>query len=76
MNNNNRNIESWCTADTDILKSNVSSVGPSSEGKLFLPDEGPTLETLDFTIRIGSTPIILYFDLYLLCLRSTLNVYE
>ena len=23
------------------------------------------LETLDYTIRIGSTPIILYFDLYL-----------
>ena len=24
------------------------------------------LETLDYTIRIGSTPTILYFDLYLL----------
>ena len=23
------------------------------------------LETLDYTIRIGSTPTILYFDLYL-----------
>ena len=32
---------------------------------LFLSDEGPTLETLDFTIRIGSTPTFLYFDLYL-----------
>ena len=32
--------------------SNVSSVGPF----MFLSDEGPTLETLDFTIRIGSTP--------------------
>ena len=31
-----------------------------------LRDEGPTLETLDFTIRIGSTaPTFLYFDLYL-----------
>ena len=28
-------------------------------------DEGPTLETLDLTIRIGSTPTFLYFDLYL-----------
>ena len=28
-------------------------------------DEGPTLETLNYTIRIGSTPTILYFDLYL-----------
>ena len=36
----------------------ISSVGPS-----FLSDEGPTLETLDFTIRIGSTPTFSYFDL-------------
>ena len=28
-------------------------------------DEGPTLETLDFTIRIGSTPTFSYFDLRL-----------
>ena len=26
-------------------------------------DEGPTLKTLDCTIRIGSTPTFLYFDL-------------
>ena len=26
---------------------------------------GPMLETLDYTIRIGSTPTFLYFDLYL-----------
>ena len=32
---------------------------------LFLSDEGPMLETLDFTIRIGSTPTFLYFDLWL-----------
>ena len=32
---------------------------------MYLSDEGPTLETLDFTIRIGSTPTFLYFDLYL-----------
>ena len=31
---------------------------------MFLSDEGPTLETLDITIRIGSTPIFAYFDLY------------
>ena len=47
-----------------IVKS-VSSVGPSSERNVILSDEGPTLETLDFTIRIGSTPTFLYFDLYL-----------
>ena len=29
----------------------------------FLSDEGPMLETLDHTIRIGSTPTFLYFDL-------------
>ena len=27
--------------------------------------EGPTLETLDFKIRIGSTPTFSYFDLYI-----------
>ena len=31
----------------------------------FLSDEGTMLETLDHTIRIGSTPTVLYFDLYL-----------
>ena len=36
-----------------VLKSNVSNVGPSSESFSL---EGPMLETLDFTIRIGSTP--------------------
>ena len=32
---------------------------------LFLSDEGSMLEMLDYTIRIGSTPTILYFDMYL-----------
>ena len=30
----------------------------------FLSDEGPMLKTLDYTIRVGGTPTILYFDLY------------
>ena len=30
---------------------------------VFLSDEGPTLKTFDFTIRIGSTRTFLYFDL-------------
>ena len=34
----------------------------------FLSDEGPMLETLDHTIRIGSTPTFLYFDLYHICI--------
>ena len=31
---------------------------------MFLSDERPTLETLDFAFYIGSTPTFLYFDLY------------
>ena len=31
---------------------------------MFLSDEGPMLETLDYTIHIGSTSDILYFNLY------------
>ena len=31
----------------------------------FLSDEGPMLEMLDYTIRIGSTTTILYFNFYL-----------
>ena len=57
-----------------ILNSNVSSVSRSSERNmflfLFLSDEGPTLETLYFTVRIGSTPTFLYFDLYLYTLPT------
>ena len=33
------------------------------------------LETLDYTIRIGSTPTILYFDLYLYSAYAGHNVY-
>ena len=32
---------------------------------MFLTDEGPTLETLDFTFHIGSTPACFDLDLYL-----------
>ena len=38
-------------------------------------DEGPMLETLDYTIRIGSTPTILYFDLYLYSAYAVHYVY-
>ena len=41
----------------------VSSIDNGVEG--VLSDEGPTLETLDYIICIGSTPTILYFDLYM-----------
>ena len=38
---------------------------------LFLSDKGPTLETLDYIIRIGSTPTFSYFNFHvaLLCRR-------
>ena len=49
-----------CVPPIRIVKSNVMNVGPSSE-----EDKGPTLKTLDFTVRIGSTPTFLYFNLYL-----------
>ena len=49
--------------------------GKKMQRETFLSDEGPPLETLDFTIRIGSTPTSLYFDLSLLCLRSTVAHY-
>ena len=38
---------------------------------LFLSDEGPMLETLDYTIRIGSTPTLLFVSL--LCLRTCIH---
>ena len=38
-------------------------------------DEGPMLETLDYTIRIGSTPTFLYFDLYLYSAYAAHYVY-
>ena len=32
---------------------------------LFLSDKGPTLETLDYIIRIGSTPTFSYFNIFM-----------
>ena len=42
---------------------------------LFLSDEGPMRETLDYTIRIGSAPTFLYFDLYLYSAYAARYVY-
>ena len=48
-----------------IVKSNVSSVWPFVREKgLFLSDEGSTLETLDYSIRIGSTTTFLYISIF------------
>ena len=62
---------------------NLFTTSPSSErGKkeekvvFFLhSDERPMLETLDFTIRIGSTPTFSYFDLYLYSAYAVHYVY-
>ena len=37
---------------------------------------GPMLETLDYTIRIGSTQTFLYFDLYLYSAYAAHYVYN
>ena len=42
---------------------------------LFLSDEEPMLETLDYTICIGNTPTFLYFDLYLYSAYAGHHVY-
>ena len=43
---------------------------------MFFSDEGSTLETLDYTIRIGSTPTFLYADFnhYSVLRRHSLNL--
>ena len=43
------------------------------ENILFLSDEVPTLETLDFTIRIGNTPTFSYFDMHIIKLLRMLR---
>ena len=48
----------WCTAKTDSIVQRFEPGFSLTKGK----NEG--FETLDFTIRIGSTPTFLYFDLY------------
>ena len=68
----------WCTADIDIVNSDASSVGPLSMIRAQIrekQDEGSTLETLDFTISIGSTPTFLYFDLHLYTAYAAHYVY-
>ena len=42
---------------------------------LFLSDKELTLDTLDYTIRIGSTPTFLYFDLYLYSAYAAHSIY-
>ena len=41
----------------------MESISLNDRCLMFPSDEGPTLETLDFTFHIGSTPTFLYFVL-------------
>ena len=50
----------------------LSTNDKMSEGRA-LSDGGPMLETLDLTIRIGSTPTFLYFNLRNTWLLYSLN---
>ena len=54
---------------------NLLGLGIYTVYLLFLSNERPTLETLDYTIRIGSTPTFLYFDLYLYSAYAAHYVY-
>ena len=51
------------------------SVPPIRITNPFLTDEGPTLETLDVTIRISSTPTFSYYDMYLYSAYAAHYVY-
>ena len=53
----------------------MRNVGLISDHLVQTSDEGPMLETLDYTIRIGSTPTFLYFDLYLYSAYAAHYVY-
>ena len=59
-----------------MLHADIESEVERFQRRPFFPDEGPMLETLDFTIRIGSTPTFLYFDLYLYSAYAVHYVYK
>ena len=57
MRRKNRNMKS------KYKKVGVLPIWIVKSNRLFVSDEGTMLEMLDFTIRIGSTPTFLYFDI-------------
>ena len=63
----------WCK--TSKMSTGESLLMTENNFVMFLSDEEPMLETLDYTIRIGSTPAFLYFDLYLYSAYATYYVY-
>ena len=73
------NLLLWCWQEhhnkrSQLLRAQV--IIPINNYSSFLSDEGPMLETLDYTIRIGSTPTILYFDFYLYSAYAAHYVYS
>ena len=52
-------LQKWEHADSKGIFKQIQTLCPQI---MFLSDEGTMLETLDHTIRIGSTPPFLYFD--------------
>ena len=73
----NRNMKKVGVLLIRKVMSNVSSVGPSSEIIMFLSEKGPTLETLNITFRIGTTPTFLIFRFASEhFLRSTLRLFH
>ena len=61
-------MESPCINKASIYLPNQNQLN-------ILFDEGPTLETLDFTIRIGSTLNLFMFRLYIYSAYAAHNVY-
>ena len=64
--------------NADVPENNVAQLSGHRNLKRldgYKTDEGPMLETLDHTIRIGSTPTFLYFDLYLYSAYAAHYVY-
>ena len=68
----------WFTDESVVRNTYQQIISCMNRNKVvfFFSDEGPTLETLDYTIRIGSTPTFLYFDLYLYSAYAAHYVYD
>ena len=80
QNNNRKKNGPYKWVLTIVKKYKYKKVGVlpirTVKSNVFLSDKGPMLETLAFTIRIGSTPtFLLYFDSYLdIACLSTLHL--
>ena len=76
-----RRIWSWWEwivglSSSIFLKLHLKDTGMAILSPTVNSDEGPRLETLDYTIRIGSTPTFSYFDLYLYSAYAAHYVYN